>query len=313
MTRALSILVLLTLGLLMLGLAACSSQEAPVQPSTTEDGPAPGARQSITPSPSVADTPVASAIEDGDPRRGGRLLLASMVDVPHLDVHQSGQETLAVLGPGLAYSRLLRLSAGPEIQQPSLTLECDLCESWDLASDMSYVFRLRPDVYWQDIEPVNGRPLVADDLDYSYARMRTPGWPGAARFEDRGIGVIEAVDDHTLKVNLEFRDADALLALADGHSKIVAPEVVEQFGSLKQAPVIGTGPWVYEEASSDGATEFVRNPQYFEPGLPYLDGITVKVVGTPSDADAVNPRRLALYRAGQIDVIVVPTHGLATP
>lgn len=306
MTRATSIVLLLALGLLMLGLAACSSQEAPDQPLTSENGPAPGARQSATPAPAVADTPLAGEVEDGDPRRGGHLLLASMVGVPHLDVHQTGQETLATMGPGLAYSRLLRLNAGPEVQQPSLTLECDLCESWKLASDMSYVFRLRPDVYWHDVAPVNGRQLVAQDLVFSYERLRTSGWPGEARFADRGIGDIEAIGDTVLKVDLVFRDADALLALADGHSKIVAPEVVEQFGDLKQAPVIGTGPWVYGETTSGSATDFVRNPRYFEQGLPYLDGISVKAVGTPGADDSVNPRRLALFRAGQIDVIVVP-------
>ena len=306
MTRALSIVLLLVLGLLMLGLAACSSQEAPIQPLTSEDEPALSARQTTTPSPAAADTPLAGEVEVGEPRQGGHLVLASMAEVPHLDVHRSGQETLATLGPGLAYSRLLRLSAGPEVQQPSLTLECDLCESWELASDMSYSFRLRPDVYWHDTAPVNGRQMVADDLVFSYERMRTAGWPGDARFADRGIGDIEAIDDMTLKVNLVFRDADALLALADGHSKIVAPEVVEQFGGLKQAPVIGTGPWVYEGTSSDGATDFVRNPRYFEPGLPYLDAISVKAVQSPGEYDSLNPRRLALFRAGQIDVIVVP-------
>lgn len=306
MTRAFSIVLLLALGLLMLGLAACSSQEAPVQPLTSEDEPAPGARQSTTPSPAAADTPLAEQVEEEEPRQGGRLMLASMADIPHLDVHRSGQETLATLGPGLAYSRLLRLSAGPEVQQPSLTLECDLCESWELTSDMSYAFQLRPDVYWHDTAPVNGRQLVAQDLVFSYERMRTAGWPSEARFADRGIGDIEAVGDMTVKVNLVFRDADALLALADGHSKIVAPEVAEQFGGLKQAPVIGTGPWVYEGTSDNGATAFVRNPRYFEPGLPYLDGISVQTVRDPGDYDSLNPRRLALFRAGQIDVIVVP-------
>ena len=169
---------------------------------------------------------------------------------------------------------------------------------------MTYVFHLRPDVYWQDIYPVEGRQLVADDLVFSYERMRTPGWPGEARFTDRGIGEIEALDDRTLKVHLAFRDADALLALADGHSKIVAPEVVERFGDLRKAPVIGTGPWVFEQKTSTGATEFNRNSTYFEPGIPYLDAITVKAVKSPADNNTANPKRLALLHAGQIDVVV---------
>ena len=306
MTQSFKTVLFLTLGLLLMGLAACSSEEAPVEPAETVEEPvSKSARaQSPTPQPATVQEPAPAALDEGTPRRGGHLVLASMADYPHRDVHQSAQETLATLGPGLAYSRLLRLEAGREVEQPNLTLQCDLCESWEMAPDMSYIFQLRPDVYWQNLSPVDGRQLVADDLVVSYDRMRTPGWPGATRFADRGVGEIEALADLTLKVSLVFRDADALLALADGHSKIVAPEVLEQFGELQRAPVIGTGPWVFEQKIPNGATEYSRNPDYFEPELPYLDLITVKPVKTPGEANSVNPRRLALLEAGQIDVVV---------
>ena len=314
-----SITRIVILGLLTLGLIACSFSEEPAisaeKPEVSTDKPAVSAEKSGSPSAQVPSaTPRAATATPPNlpearvsfPRQGGHLILASMADYPHRDVHQDYQETLATLGPGLAYSRLLRVSTGRDVDQPSLMLECDLCESWELTSDVSYIFRLRPDIYWQYKKPVNGRRLVADDLVYSYERMRTPGWPGAARFENRGIGVIEALDEHTLKVNLEFRDADALLALANGHSKIVAPEVVEQFGDLQDAPVVGTGPWLFEQDSSGGSTSYNRNPAYFEPNLPYLDGMTVKAVKTPGVQASVNPKRLALFEAGQIDVLVVP-------
>ena len=304
MARSFRTILLLSLGLLMAALLGCSSEEKAVERDSVTGGTQPAASYQPPPRPQPAAKPAALETETAGPRRGGRLVLASMADYPHRDVHQTHQETLTTLGPGMAYSRLLRVGTGPSVEQPSLTLECDLCASWELAHDMTYVFHLRPDVYWQDIYPVKGRQLVAGDLVSSYERMRTPGWPGDARFADRGIGDIEALDDLTLKVHLTFRDADALLALADGHSKIVAPEVVEQYGDLKKAPVIGTGPWIFEQQTSTGATEFNRNPSYFEPGLPYLDAITVKAVKSASGDNSVNPKRLALLHAGQIDVVV---------
>ena len=307
MTRLFGTTLLVTLGLLMLGLVACSSEEEPVEPpvaAATDSGPP--ATYSATPQPAPVDTPTSTEPDPGPARRGGHLVLASMTDYPHRDVHQTNQETLATLGPGLAYSRLLRISTGREVDQPNLTLECDLCRSWELAPDLTYVFQLRDDAYWQEASPVNGRQLIADDLVFSYERMRIEGWPGETRFADRGIGDIEALDDHTLKVDLVFRDADALMALADGHSKIVAPEVVERFGDLRKAPVIGTGPWIFGQRLSTGATEYTRNPSYFEPDMPYLDAITVKVVRSPGEGATVNPKRLALLHAGQIDVVVAP-------
>jgi ABC-type transport system substrate-binding protein len=241
---------------------------------------------------------------------GGTLTVAALADIPHRDVHQESQETLTALGPGLAYSRLLRLRTGPLVEQPSLLLECDLCQSWRLNSDFAYEFRLRPDVLWQDAgqdpDPVNGRRLVASDLVYSYQRMQTPGWANATLFSDRGISGFEAVDDHILRVNLAFLDSDALLPLADGHSKIVAREVVEQYGDLKDSPVVGTGPWVWEETVPGVGTTLKANPTYFEEGLPFLDQLSIKVVRSgPSDASAAR-HRLAAFQAGQLDVLTLP-------
>ena len=255
--------------------------------------------------PSPAAVPTAAAADSRDKRRGGSLIVAVMAETPHRDLHREYQETLAAPGTGLAYSRLLRISSGPETADGGLTLECDLCESWELTPDWNYEFILRPNVHWHNLPPVNGRPLTASDLAYSYARLRTPGWPGAARFADRGIGEITAIDDHTLRVNMDFRDSDGLLALADGHSKIIAPEVAAEYGDLQQAPVIGAGPWIWED-SADGGGHFRRNPDYFVPELPYLDELTLKAVKHPQGNAAVNRRRLALYRARLVDVIVAP-------
>jgi peptide/nickel transport system substrate-binding protein len=239
-------------------------------------------------------------------RSGGTLTVAALADIPHRDVHQERQETLTALGPGLAYSRLLRLRSGPRVEQPSLLLECDLCQSWRLDSDFAYEFQLRTDVRWQDLEPVNGRPLVASDLVYSYQRMQTPGWANATLFSDRGISEFEAVDDHTLRVKLDFLDSDALLPLADGHSKIVSHEVVEQYGDLKDSPVVGTGPWVWDDTIPGVGTTLNANPTYFEEGLPFLDQLSIKVVrSSPADASSAR-QRLAAFQAGQLDVLTLP-------
>ena len=208
---------------------------------------------------------------------GGSLIIAGLADIPHRDVHQAVQETLTSLGPGLAYSRLLRLRTGPEQALPSLLLECDLCLSWKMTSDLGYEFQLRTDVQWQDIPPVNGRLLVAEDLVFSYERMRTPGWPNAPLLS--AVARFEAPDPHTLRLTLASPDADLLLYLADGHAKVVAREVVSEFGDLKASPVIGTGPWIWEQTQEGVGTTLMRNPEYFEEGVPFLDRLFVSKTG----------------------------------
>ena len=273
---------------------------------------------SVTPAPGAAGTdgvpvPTPTAVVASAPpgSSGGALTVAAAAEIPHRDVHQEVQETLTALGPGLAYSRLLRLRSGQGSNQPNLLLECDLCQSWELTDDLAYEFKLRPGVLWQNIAPVNGRALTAQDIVFSVDRLKTPGWPNAPLLASIGDSV--ALDDLTLRVELALEDADALLALADGHAKIVAPEVVAMYGDLKASPVIGTGPWVWQEtgpqdSGSDQGMEFLRNPDYFEEGLPFLDQLNVVVMRSAlfsNPAEPAEPDKVAAFQAGLIDVLSV--------
>jgi len=168
------------------------------------------------------------------------------------------------------------------------------------------VFKLRPGIKWQNIAPVNGRALTAQDIVFSLDRLKTPGWPNAPLLASIGDAV--ALDDLTLQVELSLEDADALLALADGHVKIVAPEAVAVTGDLKNGPVIGTGPWVWQETGPGEGMEFTRNSSYFEGGLPFLDQLNVTVMRSGPLADSpgfVELDKVAAFRAGLVDVLSV--------
>ncbi len=242
-------------------------------------------------------------------KQGGSLTSLALADFPHLDVQQESQETLTSLGPGIAYSRLLRLRSGPPylVPQPNLLLECDLCQGWELANDdpLQYRFTLRDGVRWHDVHPVGGRGLTAQDVVFSYARQKNEDFPNASILRNLETAVAE--DDRTLliTVNPEFPDADFLAALADGHSKIVAPEAVELNGDLINGPVIGTGPWIWdEEGSVSGvASVFKRNPHYFEEDLPFLDRLTFLVVKGGVDV------QLAAFVTGQVHLLRIPARG----
>ncbi len=275
--------------------AAATVTPAGLPSSTTPD---PTATPVPTPTPAVAQKPAPLG------KLGESLRVAGFADVPHLDVHQTVQETLASMGPGLAYSRLLKLRPGPEAEQPNLLLECDLCLSWRLTPDFAYEFQLRPDVSWHNIPPVNGRPLVADDLVFSYDRLRTLGWPSAGLFSS--IGEIQALGPHNLRIELALADADTLLSLADGHSKIVAREVVEEYGDLRDSPVIGTGPWIWGETVASVGTNFIRNPDYFEDGFPFLDSLEIMTLRSSDGEESSAQVRLATFQAGIVDVALLP-------
>src|SRR5262245_1171484 len=76
---------------------------------------------------------------------------------------------------------------------------------------------------------------------------------------------------------------------------IIAREVVERFGDLKKPEsAIGTGPFLLERYKPNVKTVFRRNPDYFLPGLPWVDGVEWLVIDDPSTG-------LAIYRTEQLD------------
>ena len=196
---------------------------------TQEPTPRPTSTPTRTPTPAVLVTatpivatprPVPSVRPTPDPRsRGGTLNLESAQNIAHQDVHQDVSPALSSWGPGIAYSRLMRLETGPDAPLPGLLLECDICADWKMESPTSYLFNLRDDVKWHNLDPVGGRALDAEDVIFSYQRQVNPEFPNSPLLGS--IAALEYIGPLTLRVRFDLPDADSLLSLADGHSKRV--------------------------------------------------------------------------------------------
>ena len=281
--------------------AATATVAATPLPTARSDAGAAPTAAAATPSPTPAATPTApqpTVAPSPSPRpipepSGGVLNLAARHAAPHLDVHQEVSPALSTWGPGIVYSRLLRLQSGPDVELPTLAVECELCESWHMEDPTTLVFTMRRDVRWQDAEPVDGRPLTADDLAFSYDRQRQPGWPNAGLLAM--VDGVEATGVDTLRLSLVAPDADILVALADGHSKIVSREAVELGGDLKAGPAVGSGPWSLAKSGLAEGYVFERNQMYFEEGLPLLDSIRIHVLEDEAT-------RSAAFGVGRIDL-----------
>ena len=263
----------------LLGLWACSS-------------PTPTPTPTSTPTLTPTSTPLA-------PDSGDRVIIGSPAAAPHLDAHQGTTESLISLGPGIAYSRLLRLRTGPAVALPSMEVECDLCSRWEHPDPLTYIFHLRQGVRWHNIAPVNGRELTAEDVAFSLDRLRTPGWPGASLLQ--AVKSVEATDSFKVTVRLSRPDADLLVSLANGQSKVVALEAVALNGDLRQGPTLGTGPWVLQHYAPD-QLRFAANQSYYESRIPDLQELTMVPI---SDA----PTRLAALFTGRVDLTIVDAEG----
>jgi peptide/nickel transport system substrate-binding protein len=228
------------------------------------------------------------------PKRGGTISLR-LWDPPHFDPHLTISYKTNILYT-FTHSRLLKYKAGPGVQPGTLTLEGDLAESWTQPNDTTYIFKLRKGVRWQNKPPLSGRELTADDVKYTFDRFVNEKG-NAYRSMMAALDKVEVVDKHTVKMMLKepyvwFLDMVANpMALA-----IIAKEAVEKFGDLKKPEaVIGTGPWMLDSYRPNVGLTFVRNPSYFQSGLPYIDKVEVTV-------DEDNASRTAAFIAGKYDL-----------
>src|SRR5438309_9826868 len=237
--------------------------------------------------------PTLWAAEAGPPKRGG-ILRVRGYDPVHFDHHLTiNFKTNTTLS--FTHSRLVRHKVGAGVQPGTFIVEPDLAERWEEPNDTTYVFHLRQGVKWHNKPPLNGRELVAQDVKFTFDRFLTEKG-NAARYMLESVDRVEVVDRYTVKFLLKEPFVWLVDVLANPLGMwIIAPEVVQQFGDLKQAEsAIGTGPFLLERYEPNVKTVFKRNPDYLLPGQPYVDGVEWLVV---DDASA----GLAMYRTGQLD------------
>jgi peptide/nickel transport system substrate-binding protein len=228
------------------------------------------------------------------PKRGGTITLR-LWDPPHFDPHLTISYKTHI-AYSFTHNRLLKHKAGPGIQPGTFPIEGDLAESWTQPNELTYIFKLRRGVRWQNKPPVNGRELTAEDVVYSVERFRTVTG-NASAYMLSSVDKVEAPDRHTVKFTLKEPYVWFLDMLANSHAvPIIAKECVEKFGDLKRPEsVVGSGPWMLDSYRPNVGYTFVRNPSYFLAGLPYIDKVEVSV-------DEDNASRMAAFMAGKYDL-----------
>lgn len=205
-------------------------------------------------------------------KRGGILRYGVLSAPAHFDVHQSG--TVSNMGTqGCMYDNLIRrnpLDAGK-------TIIPDLAHSWEISPDnKTYTFFLRKGVTFHD-----GADFTAEDVKATYDRIRHPptgvSIPRTPLFST--ISEINVRDTHTVEFKLsEARPQTFMLAaFASGWNIIVRKKTLEDNNyNLRQIPDFpGTGPFKHVKRVDKEVWIMEKNKNYWNEGLPYLDGVEV--------------------------------------
>jgi peptide/nickel transport system substrate-binding protein len=174
-----------------------------------------------------------------------------------------------------------------------------LAKSWDISPDgLTYTFHLQEGIKFQNLPPVNGREITADDWVYHINRIADPASKHPAR-TTLDLKSCVAVDKYTFTVTTNQKSPGFLAYIANGPLVPYPKEVVEAPGGAGKNWV-GTGAFILSEYQPNVKAVFKKNPDYWEKGKPYLDGAETYFM---LDASS----RMAAFRAGDLDVLPMET------
>jgi len=170
----------------------------------------------------------------------------------------------------------------------------ELAERWSWQDGYrNLVFFLRRDVRWHD-----GQPFTSKDVKYTFDLVReAPEQPARLRLNPRkdwyaNVEAIEAPDPTTVVFRLKKPQPSILIMLASGQSPVYPAHIP---AAEMRSRCVGTGPFKLKEWRRGELIEYVRNPDYFEKGQPYLDGLRYYIV-------ADRGRQASALQAGRVDV-----------
>ena len=226
--------------------------------------------------------PVARAASSA-PVRGGTIKVASgnaisidpplLIDGAGIGIAQQFGEYLVDVGPDL-------------IPRPKLAT------SWTPSQNgLVWTVAIRQGVRFQ-----SGKTLSADDVVATFQRLVDPKGASTAKSSLSFLTPegVSKVDDHTVRFTLTRPVVDFPYYL-NTYQAIILPTTYS--GSIVKNPD-GTGPFKLAEYVPGQRVRFVRNPDYWNKPLPYLDGVEV-VLGLVNGSDTT-----ALL-SGTVDTVIV--------
>jgi peptide/nickel transport system substrate-binding protein len=252
---------------------------APKPAATTPAAAAPAGATAAAPAPAAAATAQPAAAGAPAPKSGGTLRVAISADPASLDGHLYAAGRFDTTW--LIYDRLTEYDLNVK-PQPMLA------ESWDVSSDYKSIkLNLRKGVTFHD-----GREFTSDDVKYNFLRVRDPK-VGAGAFVNQSnwFTSFETPDKNTIVLNSD--QPRPLVFDFFERLNMVDKNIME--GPDVKTKANGTGPFKFVEWVQGDHFTTEKNPNFWMPGRPYIDGVKTLILKDQQGA-------VAQFEAGQVDV-----------
>jgi peptide/nickel transport system substrate-binding protein len=264
-------------GLAAIGLAACGGRTSSGSNSAGQSG----AQES-----------------QGTPVPGGTLNIYLNYNTP-LDPHKTTASFHEVTAG--VYSRIFKFKTAADVQVAlDHDVENELAVSAESPDGLTWTVKLRPDAKFQNVAPVNGHPVEAEDVKDTFIRAVDPALsnPNVGSLTMIDPAQITTPDKQTVVFKLTYPYAPFNKTLASPSYSLIVPREALTGSYDLQKVAIGSGPYTMESAVPDVAYSYKKNPDYFDKSLAHVDAIKTAIIPDTS-------QQLAQFTAGKLDQLTI--------
>jgi peptide/nickel transport system substrate-binding protein len=202
-------------------------------------------------------------------QKPGGVLKISFFDNPaSMSLHE--EATGAALRPMMGVFNNLVMYRQDVAQNSLNSIVPDLATGWSWSEDgTELTFPLRQGVKWHDGQPFTAKDVKCTwDLLTGKSSEKLRANPRKSWY--RNLDEVTTKGDYEVTFHLKRPQPAFLALLASGWSPVYPCHVPPR--DMRTHP-IGTGPFKFVEFKPNEAVRTTRNPDYWKPGRPYLDGI----------------------------------------
>jgi peptide/nickel transport system substrate-binding protein len=270
--------------------AATSASTAPAQPAATT-APTTAATPAATSAATAASKPAAAATTApaaaaptaaANVKTGGTLRTGLLADISSLDGH-------LLQGPdnNTTWLALDRLTQYNDQLQPQPML----AESWDVAPNQDKItFKLRQGVQWH-----TGRDFTSEDVKWNFNRIKDTKLAAGIWSNYANWFTVETPDKYTVVLTSE-KPRPSMFDMFEYFNML---DPVTMQGPDAKSSLVGTGPFKFVEWVQNDHITLTKNPNYWQSGRPYMDGVQVTIASDPSAA-------VKQIEGGGLDFLVGP-------
>jgi peptide/nickel transport system substrate-binding protein len=221
---------------------------------------------------------------------GGILRIPSSNTPASMSIHE--ESTRFAVTPAMGVFNNLVLFDQHVKQNTFDSIRPELAESWSWdETGTALTFHLHKGVKWHD-----GKPFTANDVKCTWDLLQGKTTEklrvNPRKSWYRNLQEVTTSGDYEVTFKLKRLQPSLLALLASGASPVYPCHVSP--AQMRQHP-IGTGPFKFVEFKPNEGVKLARNPDYWKPGRPFLDGIEYTVVPNTST-------QMLAFAAGKFDM-----------